>query len=183
MARYLIMAILAIGIFTQIPMLASDWLETNGYLESDAVEAKRTQVSSNGTQPSYQKSSVKRVGKTILKANKNGHFFTRAHINNKSIRVLVDTGATMIALSYEDARKLGLRPTKSDFTIPVNTANGRTYFASAKLRSVRVGRTEERNIKATIAPEGVLDITLLGMSYLKQLKRFEISNGKLVLEN
>ena len=95
----------------------------------------------------------------------------------------LNTGATMIALTSQDARRLGLRPTKSDFTIPVNTANGRTYFAKAKLRSVRIGNTEERNIKATIAPKGVLDITLLGMSYLKQLKRFEISNGKLVLEN
>ncbi len=183
MARYLIMAILAIGIFTQIPMLVSDWLTTNGYLDGDAVDANSLQISSRGSQNASHKGSAKRLGKTTLRANKQGHFLARAYINNKSIRVLVDTGATMIALTSQDARKLGLRPTKSDFTIPVNTANGRTYFAKAKLRSVRIGNTEERNIKATIAPKGVLDITLLGMSYLKQLKRFEISNGKLVLEN
>ena len=182
MVRLLIIAILAIGIFTLIPGFASDWLKTNGYMDSSG-EASKAAWRPQSKQPATRASAAVVSGRTVLKANKQGHFLTRAYINNKPIRVLVDTGATMIALSYDDAKRLGLKPKSSDFTKPVSTANGRTYFAPAKLKSVRIGKAEERNIPASIAPKGMLNITLLGMSYLKELKRFEISDGKLILEN
>jgi clan AA aspartic protease (TIGR02281 family) len=61
---------------------------------------------------------------TELKAAGNGHFVTSADINNKSVSVLVDTGASVVALSYEDAEKVGLRPRNLTFDISVSTANG-----------------------------------------------------------
>lgn len=182
MVRLLILALVAIGIFTQMSGLASEWLKSNGYMESNAEAAKLEKPARTKRNDTRANMAV-RSGRTVLKANKQGHFVTRAYINNKPIRVLVDTGATIIALSYEDAKRLGLRPKKSDFTDPVSTANGRTYFAPAKLRTVRVGQAEERNVPASIAPKGMLNVTLLGMSYLKELKRFEIRDGKLILEN
>ena len=61
---------------------------------------------------------------TALKAGQNGHFFVQAEINGRTMKVLVDTGASAVALSYEDARDIGLRPGSLEFNVPVSTANG-----------------------------------------------------------
>ena len=177
MVRLIILAVLAIGIFTQIPDLATKWLVSNGYMEGDYGQSEA--LSAKIEEP---QKTVKRSGRTVLQANRHGHFLAQAHINNRSIRIVIDTGATFVALSYEDAKRLGLKPKPSDFKIPVSTANGRVHFAKTTLRKIRIGRVEEFHIKALIAPKGALDITLMGMSYLKKLKNFQVTRGKLILE-
>ena len=61
---------------------------------------------------------------TELKAGQNGHFVVKAEINGTRVRVLVDTGASAVALSYDDASDIGLRPKNLDYDVPVSTANG-----------------------------------------------------------
>src|SRR5215207_4934066 len=63
---------------------------------------------------------------TALKAGENGHFFVKAEINGRTVKVLVDTGASAVALSYEDAKQIGLRPGSLVFNVPVSTAIGVT---------------------------------------------------------
>ena len=61
---------------------------------------------------------------TELKAGTAGHYFVNANINKTNIEVMVDTGASVVALSYQDAERAGLRPNTLDFNVPVSTANG-----------------------------------------------------------
>lgn len=177
MVRIVFATICAILLFMMVPPILQDWMAQNGYIANQAdnqpiLTSHERKVAKTG-----------RAGRVTLRANANGHYFTQAYLNNKPIRVLIDTGATLVALSHEDARKIGLRPKKSDYKVPVNTANGLVHTAAVTLRSVRIGSLEERNIKALVAPPGAQNITLMGMAFLSKLKRFEIRQGKLHLEN
>lgn len=116
-----------------------------------------------------------------LKAGRNGHFYTRANVNGRDIAVLVDTGATTVALTYEDADRLGLRPRDSDFTHSVGTANGTGLAATVALDSIRIGDVEVRNVRGMVLEPGKLGVTLLGMEFIRKLERFELSGDELVL--
>jgi aspartyl protease family protein len=118
-----------------------------------------------------------------LDASGGGHFVTTAKINNTSISVLVDTGATAVALSFEDAQNAGLQPNTLKFDVPVNTANGRADAARVKLRKVEVGTIRVPDVEGLVLPKGAFHGTLLGMSFLGRLTSFSVENGKLILKN
>lgn len=117
----------------------------------------------------------------VLKASRNGHFYARAMINGRPIAVVVDTGATSIALTYEDAESLGLRPHASDYTMISQTANGQGRLAPVEIDSVQIGDVEVRDLRGVVAEEGRLHITLLGMEFIRKLERFELRGQELVL--
>ena len=118
-----------------------------------------------------------------LDAGGGGHFTTTARINNTPIQVLVDTGASTVALSFEDAEKAGLRPNTLKFDVPVNTANGTGRAALVKLRKVEIGSIRVPNVDGMVLQKGVFSGTLLGMSFLGRLTGFSVENGKLILKN
>jgi aspartyl protease family protein len=120
---------------------------------------------------------------TELTAGSNGHFVAIAAINGKDIKVLVDTGASAVALSYDDAEKVGLRPRSLDFNIPVATANGVANAAQVTLRKVEVDGVKVENVQGIVLPEGAFKGTLLGMSFLAKLRGFKVEDGVLTLKN
>jgi aspartyl protease family protein len=95
---------------------------------------------------------------------------------------MVDTGASAIALKPEDAAMLGIRPIASDYVAPVKTANGVIRVAPVELGTVEIEDLEMRNVAAMVLPAGVAAENLLGLSFLRRLRRFEYADGKLVLE-
>jgi aspartyl protease family protein len=117
-----------------------------------------------------------------LRADRNGHYFTRIEANNRMIDALVDTGATAVALRYEDARSLGVVFPGDNFDVPVRTANGEGRARRVKLRSVSIGTITVRDVDALVLEQGALGTNLLGMSFLNRLARFEVQRGQLVLE-
>jgi aspartyl protease family protein len=116
-----------------------------------------------------------------LRAGRNGHFETSAAINGRPINVLVDTGATVVALTYEDARTAGVQVGENDFRYVGNTANGKARFAAVMLDDVRIGDVIVRNVQASVSEPGKLHVSLLGMSFLSRL-RMDMRPGQLVLE-
>ena len=118
-----------------------------------------------------------------LKANDQGHFVTRAEINGRAVLVMIDTGATAVALSYEDAREAGLRPGSLDFNVPVGTANGITKAARIMLDRVEVDGVRVRDVEGLVLPEGAMQGSLLGMSYLSRLRSFKVEDGVLTLKD
>ena len=100
-----------------------------------------------------------------LRRGLDGHYRAEALINNQKVDVLVDTGATGVAISQSVADKLGL---KSIDAIRTNTANGDSMGYMVRLTSVKVGGVEARNVSAMIAP-GLDGDVLLGMSYLGRM--------------
>jgi aspartyl protease family protein len=122
-----------------------------------------------------------RSGLEELRVASDGHFYARAEVNGRPLDVMVDTGASMVALTYEDAERAGLRLKPSDFTARVSTANGPAAVAPVTLDRVSIGRIMVRNVQAAVSERGRLDKTLLGMSFLSRLERVDIGQGRLTL--
>jgi aspartyl protease family protein len=109
-----------------------------------------------------------------------GHFWARGTVNGASVRFLVDTGATAVALTPADAERLGLTPADLHYSYRVVTAGGQARAASVKLASITVAGARLNNVDALVIEKG-LDTSLLGMSYLGRLARFEATPQSLVL--
>jgi aspartyl protease family protein len=115
-------------------------------------------------------------------ADARGHFITTAEIEHTAITVLVDTGASFVALSYEDAEQAGLAPRTLTYDVPINTANGRVEAARVVLDRVEIGNVLVRDVEGIVLPRGAYAGTLLGMSFLNKLSRFKVENGTLFLD-
>lgn len=115
----------------------------------------------------------------VLTAGSGGHFVTGGSINGKSVRFMVDTGATMVAISEADANRIGLRYKDGQRGI-ANTANGQVVVHRTSLDVVRVGDVQVYNVEALVVPAPMENV-LLGNSFLTrfQMKR---ENDRLTLE-
>ena len=143
---------------------------------SEVAEARRTVRTPPATKPVNRDSVVE------IEAERNGHFNTEADINGRSIPVMIDTGATMVVLSYEDAERAGLLLSDKDFTRSVSTANGVARVAPVTLDRVSIGNITVRDVPAAVAESGRLRTSLLGMTFLSRLSRFDMRSGRLVLQ-
>lgn len=110
-----------------------------------------------------------------------GEFQITAHVNGARITTVLDTGASAIVLTQEAARAVGLPLEVLNYSVQVETANGRTRAAPVTLDRVAVGSIVERAVPALVAQPGQLKITLLGMSFLNRLESWEVRGDKLVL--
>jgi aspartyl protease family protein len=127
---------------------------------------------------------TRRAGQRVveLRAGAYGHFHTRAEINGRPISVMVDTGASMVALSFEDALEAGIQVRDRDFTHRVSTANGYARMAPVMIDRISIGDITVRNVSGAVLESGKLSTTLLGMSFLSRLQRVDIRSGTLVLQ-
>jgi aspartyl protease family protein len=117
-----------------------------------------------------------------IRAGDHGHYVTTAAIEHVPVTVLVDTGASKVALSYEDAERIGLNPFALHFDQPVATANGVVEAAVVRLRRIEIDNVVVHDVDAMVLPQGAMRGTLLGMSFLNRLSGFRMSDGTLYLE-
>ena len=111
-----------------------------------------------------------------------GHFQTEGRIDGQRIGFMVDTGASVVALNEKSAARFGFRPSRSDYSTTVSTANGTIKAARTRLAMVDLGGIVVRDVEAMVLPDEALSENLLGASLLSKLNRYEYANGKLVLE-
>ena len=123
------------------------------------------------------------TGEAVFRSAANGHFYLDAEIDGEEIAVMVDTGASIVALRESDAERVGIRVYDDEFNVPLSTANGTTYAAPVTLDSVSVDNIEIRKVRAVVVPDEQLSISLLGTSFLNKLRRFEVSGDTLIFEN
>ena len=122
-------------------------------------------------------------GRTVvISRDSRGHFQVDGRVDGKRIAFMVDTGASVIALTARDAARLGIRPASREFTAEVKTANGTVRAARTQLNRVEIDDVTVRDVAALVVPDEALSESLLGLSFLSRLHRFEYNNGKLVLE-
>lgn len=114
-------------------------------------------------------------------ADYRGHYVVHPTIDNYRIKMMVDTGATMVALTAGDAVALGLNLGPGDYKIGLNTANGVVRGARVMLREIRLGDILVRNVEAVVLPAGALSMSLLGTSFLGKLRGYEVQTGRMVL--
>jgi aspartyl protease family protein len=115
----------------------------------------------------------------VYRADRRGHFSLTATVNGAPTRFVIDTGASLVALTLDDARAAGIGRSELVFSQLTQTANGRVRFAPVMLREVSIGQLSIENVPAAVIEN--LDQSLLGMSFLKRLKSFEMREGALTI--
>lgn len=117
-----------------------------------------------------------------LNREPDGHFYADVHVDGVPSRMLVDTGASVIALTGDDAQAMGIYWDDSEVAPVAQGASGTVYGVNTHLSRVRLGDFEARDVRAIIVPEG-LSISLLGQSFLETVNSVRIANDRMVLEN
>ena len=121
-------------------------------------------------------------GRTVEVARAfNGDFDITAHINGARVAMVLDTGASSVVLTREDAKAAGLPLEVLAYSASIDTANGRTHAAPVRLDRVAVGGLVERSVDALVAQPGQLKTSLLGMSFLNRLQSWEVRGDRLLL--
>ncbi len=116
-----------------------------------------------------------------LAADSRGHFHADPQVNGTPMAMLVDTGASIVALRESDARAAGLQIDRSRPPHRLSTANGVVEAHSATIREFRLGPIILRDVEAVVMPDAQLGKNLLGMSVLRRLRGFEVRDGALWL--
>jgi aspartyl protease family protein len=169
MRSVIVFAILALGASVVVPRLAT---------RMDVVAQPKAAMTTSPApaQPASNSRSF------VVQRDARGHFQVDARVDGRRMGFMVDTGASVIALTASSAAQLGIHPARRDYVAEVRTANGTVRAAPTQLGVVEVGNLTVRDVAALVLPEGALSENLLGLSFLSRLRRFEYSNGRLVLE-
>ena len=176
--------VIGLGIFA-VGLLNYDEIKSFLLLQAGvtpAALAAAQDAASNTDRPSRSLAAKTSGSASELRMSRDGHYHADAEFNGRSVEVLVDTGATMVAMTYEDAERAGIYVKDSDYTMRVSTANGTGRVAPVIIDRISIGEITVRNVKGAVVEPGKLQKTLLGMSFLGRLTRAEMRSGVLLLE-
>lgn len=109
-----------------------------------------------------------------------GHYYLTLEIDGTSVQFVIDTGASDVVLSREDASRIGLDVENLFYGDIANTANGEVRTARVRLENVRLGEIFDSVIGASVN-DGEMEKSLLGMTYLQRYDKIEIGGGKMIL--
>lgn len=121
-----------------------------------------------------------RPRETVLEREENGHFFTVANVNGEPIKFVVDTGATTVALTQDDARRAGVKFDPGQFDVVGSGASGAVRGQEVLLDDVELDGKSVSGIHALVL-DG-LTVSLLGQNYLRHLDSVSISGDKMTLK-
>jgi len=119
----------------------------------------------------------------LIRKSLNGHFQAAGAVNGEPVIFLIDTGATSIALSHEDALRIGFTDADLNYTLIINTANGQARAAPVRLDTVTVGSVVRSGLRAMVAEPDRLDQSLLGMNFISSLTAFEMRRDEVILRD
>lgn len=123
--------------------------------------------------------AASRGGDTELQRGPSGQFHLTARVNGDDTEFLVDTGADIVALTVDDARRLGIGVDPAAFQPLMRTASGTGRGTLVELRSIEVAGHEFRNVTAVVM-EG-LEVNLLGQSVLRRFGSVELSGDRMII--
>lgn len=185
-ARPLLLFIIAVALFV--------WFETKDAAPpaswSDSGTGELAELSANTgarsagnapTIPSKSDATAQwNAGSITLTREPDGHFYAQPLANNTPIRMMVDTGATVVALTGQDARSMGISWKSNDMRPVARGANGMVNGVEVTIKRMDLGNVTVTNVPAIVLPEG-LAVSLLGQSFLNRLSRMEVSGDRMVL--
>lgn len=119
--------------------------------------------------------SLSETGVLTLPRASDGHFYAELTVEGQPMRFLIDTGASGLVLTKQDAGKLGLDPDTLRFDGQANTANGTVRTARITLRQITLGPHSDRDVVAQVN-DGDMDVSLLGQSYLSRYRISIVGN-------
>jgi aspartyl protease family protein len=138
-----------------------------------------TAATGAGAKPGQSSNGIRQV---TVAPDSHGHHTVFAEAGGLRVRMLVDSGASIVTLTANDALNLGFKPRPDEFTVGFNTANGRVYGARILLPKLGIGDIAVERVEAVVLPREALSVSLLGQSFLKRLKGYEVVQGKLILK-
>jgi aspartyl protease family protein len=127
-----------------------------------------------------RQSVISETGQITVPRGPDGHFYLSLDLNGTKVRFVVDTGATDIVLTREDAARAGIDPASLVFSGRAFTANGEVRTASARIERMTLETVTDTDVRVRITA-GEMDTSLLGMSYLDRFERIEIAEDRLLL--
>lgn len=117
---------------------------------------------------------------TLLQKRGNGHFYVDAKVNGQLVNFVVDTGASFVALTVEDAQRIGVPFSPGEFTIVGQGASGPVRGKDIRLASVSIDGKSVTDVQGAVL-EG-LPISLLGQSYLSRISSVQMSGDSMTLK-
>lgn len=185
MLRKLLILGVCAGTSAAIPILYERNPDAVHGLLRSAVEAEVPQkvvvAEIRAAQPIAPATEVLLGRKVRIAADPRGHFTADFRLNGRSVDAMVDTGATLVAINLSTARRIGIQLAPADFKHTVKTANGKTRAASATIERLQIGRILVENVDAVVLEDHALDGTLIGVSFLKRLAKYQVEDGALLL--
>ncbi|OSP55416.1 TIGR02281 family clan AA aspartic protease [Pseudoruegeria sp. SK021] len=124
--------------------------------------------------------SFSEAGDIVVPRGPGGHYYLTLHLNDVPVRFIVDTGASDMVLSLEDARRIGLDPDQMRFLNQARTANGTVQTEQVRIATVSLGPVSDQNISARVS-QGEMPGSLLGMGYLSRFASVRIEDGTMTL--
>lgn len=120
------------------------------------------------------------TGEISVPRSPDGHYYLTLNLNDTPVRFVVDTGATAIVLSAQDAERIGFDPTRLPYLGRANTANGTVETAQITIEEMALGTIVDRNVPAHVNG-GAMNGSLLGMGYLQRFSTLKIEDNRLTL--
>lgn len=122
------------------------------------------------------------VGDTVrIQMSEDGHFWARVTLNGVEKRMLVDSGATITAVSEATAAEIGIEPNAVGFPVVINTANGSVTARRGRVERVSLGALETKDLGVVVSP-AFGDTNVLGMNFLSRLGSWRVEGRTLILE-
>ena len=177
--RYLVVAAMAAALFAVL--LGREWASV-GVTAGHAVGHEPSQRARR-TAPERDEAGDDGDGgdlEQVVRAGSNGHFLVEAVVNGVPVDFMIDTGASHVVLTLEDAERIGFTGNNLRFTQKFESANGTVRAAPVELRELRIGQLQLFDLEASVNG-GPLPISLLGMSFLQRLRSYEVARDRLVL--
>jgi aspartyl protease family protein len=185
MLRKLLILIVCAVASASVPMLYERNPEWFHAVLKPAAEAQAPEIVAKAeirtSQPVEPVTEVLLGRKVRIAADQFGHFNADFKLNGRSVGALVDTGATLVAMNASTARRIGIKVMPADFKYKVKTANGETRAAGATIDRLQIGRILVENVEAVVLEDRALDGTLIGVSFLKRLAKYQVENGALLM--
>lgn len=171
LAQLAIWAVIILGLVTAYSF-RDDFSGVTSRVMSNLMPSRATSVTlADGTK------------EVLITRARGGHFASDVSVNGQSLHMMVDTGASSIVLSHQDAERAGLDVDALSYTIPVSTANGTTTAAPIRLSEVSIGGITRRNVAALVSRDGAMNGSLLGMSFLSTLSSMQMQSDQLRLKD
>lgn len=160
------MALIWLAIFAAIIGVATYWGDISNSRFAGNLVPGKVMVNDDGSMDFFRSAD--------------GHFYINANVNNHSVRFMLDTGATDIVLSAKDAKKVGINIEDLQYNKVYNTANGQTRGASVRLNMFEIGGYDFQSVPASVN-EGQMVSSLLGMSFLNNMRSYSFEGNKLTI--
>lgn len=117
----------------------------------------------------------------VLLADRAGHYWLDAEVEQASLRFMMDTGATTTVLSHDDAEDIGIDTDRLTYDVRVHTGAGEVMFARTKLPYVQASAIRVDGLDALVAPKDTMAKSVLGMNFMRRLSSYSVESNKMTL--